>query len=44
MVKIWLKHWFSTARNITIIELMRKNNFNLHITGVMKHEIELSKR
>lgn len=36
MVKVWLNHWFSTARNI--IELMRENNPDLHVTGSNENE------
>lgn len=41
MVKAWLNHWFSTARNI--IELMRENNPDLHITGSNENELSVIK-
>lgn len=41
MVKIWLNHWFSTARNI--IELMRENNPDLHVTGSNENEYSVIK-
>lgn len=41
MVKVWLNHWFSTARNI--IELMRENNPDLHVTGSNENEYSVIK-
>lgn len=41
MVKIWMNHWFSTARNI--IELMRENNPDLHVTGSNENEYSVIK-
>lgn len=41
MVKVWLNHWFSTARNI--IELMRENNPDLHIIGSNENEFSVIK-